>query len=164
MHHDTYISYSASSLIQSVLQFAMPDSTHSKAAIAARDAEAVAVHKNLSKKQRTAERAWYMGNQRNLARADRESKIYQQIDAMHEELRMYRQAKAGFALPKPTFKAGQSVLHWWASWMKTATQTPATYNTKHRPAWYSAEVCTYDRFGSMRYAGQLYTENLYNVY
>ena len=142
----------------------MPDSTHSKAAIAARDAEAVAVHKNLSKKQRTAERAWYLGNQRNLARADRESKIYQQIDAMHEELQMYRQVKAGFALPKPTFKAGQSVLQWCASWMKTAAQTPATYNTKHRPAWFSAEVCSYVRFGSMRYAGQLYTANQYDVY
>ena len=141
----------------------MPDSTHSMSAIAARDAEAVAVHKALPKRRRTEERAWFLGNERNLARADRESKIYQQIDAMHEELQMYRQEKAGFALPRPTFKAGQGVLQWWASWMKTAAQTPATYNTKHRPAWFSAEVCSYVRFGSMRYAGQLYTANLYNV-
>ena len=137
---------------------------HSSAAIEARDAEAVAAHHALSRKRKTIERAWILGNQRNLARADMESKIYQQIKGMHEELRMYRQAKAGFALPKPTFKAGQSVLHWWASWMKTAMQTPATYNTKHRPAWYSAEVCTDDRYGTIRHAGQLYTENLYNVY
>ena len=142
----------------------MPDSTHSKAAIAARDAEAVAAHHALPRKRKTAERAWFMGNQRNLARADRESKIYQAIDAMHEELRMYREAKAGFALPKPAFKQGQSVLHWWASWMKTAKQTPATYNTKHRPSWYSAEVCTYARYGTLRYAGQEYTENLYDVF
>ena len=93
-----------------------------------------------------------------------ESKIYQTIDAMHEELRMYREAKAGFALPKPAFKQGQSVLHWWASWMKTAKQTPATYNTKHRPSWYSAEVCTYAGFRTLRYAGQEYTENLYDVF
>ena len=137
---------------------------HSKAAIEARDAEAVAAHHALSRKRKTAERAWFLGNQRNLARADRESKIYQAIDAMHEELRMYREAKAGFALPKPAFKQGQSVLHWWASWMKTAKQTPATYNTKLRPSWYSAEVCTYAGFRTLRYAGQEYTENLYDVF
>ena len=60
---------------------------------------------------------------------------------MHEELQMYRQEKAGFALPKPTFKAGQSVLQRWSSWMKTAAQTPETHNKKHRPSWFSAEIC-----------------------
>ena len=142
----------------------MPDATHSKAAVAARDAEAVAAHKDLPKRRRTMERAWFLGNERNLARADRESKIFQAIDVMHEELQMFRQKEAGCSLPKPIFKAGQSVLQWWAPWMKTAAQTPATYNTKQRPAWFSAEVCSYDRFGSIRYAGQQYTANVYNVY
>ena len=137
---------------------------HSSAAIEVRDAEAVAAHHALSRKRKTMERAWILGNQRNLARADRESKIYQAIDAMHDELRMFREAKAGFALPKPAFKQGQSVLHWWAHWMKTAKVTPVTYNTKHRPSWYSAEVFTYAGFKTLRYAGQEYTENLYDVF
>ena len=133
-------------------------------AIAARDAEAVAVHYGLSKRRRTEERAWFKGNERNMARADRESKVYQQIDAMHEELQMYRQEKAGCAFPGPIFKAGQSVLQWWSSWMKTAAKTPSTYNKKNRSSWFSAEICSYVRHGTIRYAGQLTTANLYNVY
>ena len=137
---------------------------HSSAAIEVRDVEAVAAHHALSRKRKAMERARFMGNQRNLARADRESKIYKTIDAMHEELRMFCSAKAGFALPTPAFKQGQSVLHWWAHWMTTATVTPQTYNTKHSPAWYSAEILTYAGFKTLRYAGQEYSEHVYNVY
>ena len=137
---------------------------HSSAAIEVRDAEAVEVHQTLSRKRKATERCRTMANQYNLARADRESKIYQAIDAMHDELRAFREAKAGFALPKPAFKQGQSVLHWWAHWMTTATVTPKTYNTKHRPSWYCAEVLTYAGYKKLRYAGQDYTENLYNVF
>ena len=148
--------------------FAMPSkqspAKHSSAAIEVRDAEAVEAHHALSRQRKTMERCRPMANQRNLARADRESKIYQTIDAMHEELLMFREAKAGFALPKPAFKHGQSVLHWWAHWMTTATVTPKTYNTKHRPSWYCAEVLTYAGYKKLRYAGQDYTENLYNVF
>ena len=136
----------------------------SSAAIAVRDAEAIGVHLALSRKRKANERCWAIAEGYNMARADRESKIYQTIDAMHEELRMFREAKAGFALPKPAFKQGQSVLHWWAHWMKTAKVTPVTYNTKHRPSWYSAEVCTYAGFRTLRFAGQEYTENLYDVF
>ena len=133
-------------------------------AIAARDAEAVAVHYGLSKRRRTEERAWFRGNEHNLARADRESKVYQQIDAMHEELKMYREEKAGRAIHEPKFKTGQSVLQWWSSWMKSATETPLSYNKKNRPAWFSAEICSFNNYGTIRYAGQLTTSNLYNVY
>ena len=148
--------------------FGMPSkhspAKHSSAAIEVRDAEASESLHSLSRKRKALERCKTMANQRNLARADRESTIYQAIDAMHEELRMFRSAKAGFALPKPAFKQGQSVLHWWAHWMTTATVTPKTYNTTHRPAWYSAEVLTYAGFKTLRYAGQEYTENVYNVF
>ena len=134
------------------------------AAIFARDAEAVAVHYGLSKRRRAEERAWFKGNERNLARGDRESKVFQQIDAMHEELKMYREEKAGRAIPEPKFKTGQSVLQWWSSWMKSAAETPLSYNKKNRPAWFSAEICSYNNYGTIRYAGQLTTSNLYNVY
>ena len=56
------------------------------AAIFARDAAAVAVHYGSSKRRRAEERAWFKGNERNMARGYRESKVFQQIDAMHEEL------------------------------------------------------------------------------
>ena len=134
-------------------------------AIAARDAEAVAVHYGLSKRRRAEERAWFKGNERNLARGDRESKVFQQIDAMHEELKRYREEKAGRAIPEPKFKSVlQSVLQWWARWMKSAAETPLTYHKKTRPAWFSAEICSYNKYGTIRYAGQLTTSNLYNVY
>ena len=148
--------------------FGMPSkhspAKHSIAAIEARDAEASETHHAKSRKRKALERCRTMANQRNLTVADRESKIYQAIDTMHEELRILRSAKAGFELPKPAFKQGQSVLHWWAHWMTTATVTPKTYNTKHRPAWYSAEILTYAGYKTLRYAGQEYTENVYNVY
>ena len=98
------------------------------------------------------------------APGDRESKVFQQIDAMHEELKMYREEKAGRAIPEPKFKTGQSVLQWWSSWMKSAAETPLSYNKKNRPAWFSAEICSYNNYGTIRYAGQLTTSNLYNVY
>ena len=102
----------------------------STAAILARDAEAERVHQSLSKRRRAEERAWFKGNERNLARGDRESKVFQQFDAMHEELKMYREEKAGRAIPEPKFKTGQSVLQWWSSWMKSAAETPLTYQKK----------------------------------
>ena len=137
---------------------------HSSAAIEVRDAEALEVHLALSRKRKANERCRTMAEGYNMARADRESKIYQALDAMQDEMRALREAKAGFALPKPAFKHGQSVLHWWAHWMTTATVTPKTYNTKHRPSWYCAEVLTYAGYKKLRYAGQDYTENLYHVF
>ena len=136
----------------------------SKAEIIARDAEAVQVYQNLSKRKRAEQRAWFMGNERNMARGDRESKVFQQIDAMHAESKRYREEKAGCAIPEPKFKTGQSVLQWWAGWMKSASETPPTYNKKLRPAWFSAEVCSYHKYDTIRYAGKLTTSNLYNVY
>ena len=131
------------------------------AAILARDAEAERVHQGLSKRRRAEERAWFKANERNMARGDRESKVFQQIDAMHEELKRYREEKAGRAIPEPKFKTGQSVLQWWS---KSAAETPLTYHKKTRPAWFSAEICSYNKYGTIRYAGQLTTSNLYNVY
>ena len=108
----------------------------------------------LSKKQRDLQRAWRLGEQRNMKRGDRESKIYKAIDDMHEQL----------AIPPALFKCGQSVLQWWASWMKNALETPKTYNKKNRPWWFSAEITSYVRYGEIKYAGQTVTDHLYHVY
>ena len=67
-------------------------------------------------------------------------------------------------VPDPKFKCGQSVLQWWARWMKSAEETPQTYKKTLRPAWFSAEVCSFKEYGTLRYARQLCTANLYNVY
>lgn len=48
--------------------------------------------------------------------------------------------------------------------MKTAKDTPASYNKKSSPAWFSAEVCSYKEYGTIRYAGQMTTAHLYYVY
>ena len=68
------------------------------------------------------------------------------------------------AIPEPKFKCGQIVLQWWSGWMKIAEETPASYNKKSRPAWYSAKVCSYKEYGEIRYAGQMTNAHLYNVY
>ena len=136
----------------------------SSAAIEVRDADAMRVHLALPRKRKAIERVWAIAEGYNMARTDKESKTQQGLDVLQDELRALREAKFGHPLPKPAFKQGQSMLHWWAHWMTTATVTPKTYNTKHRPSWYSAEVLTYAGYKKLRYAGQDYTENLYNVF
>ena len=86
------------------------------------------------------------------------------IDVMHEELRRYRELELRVEIPPALFKCGQSVLQWWASWMKDAKETPASYNKKTRPAWFSAEVTSYCGYGDIKYAGQMIRAHLYNVY
>ena len=58
----------------------------------------------------------------------------------------------------------QSVLQWWAPWMKDAEETPASYNKKNRPWWFRAEVTSYRCYGDIKYAGQVTRDHQYNVY
>ena len=84
---------------------------------------------------------------------------------MHVELRKLRATASGVStIPLPQFMTGQSVLQWWAGWMVDATETPKTYKTKKRPAWFCAEVTSYKTYETVRYAGQVCTGNTYNVY
>ena len=39
--------------------------------------------------------------------------------------------------------------------MKDAKETPASYNKKTRPAWFSAEVTSFCGYCDIRYAGQM---------
>ena len=125
-----------------------------EAMVQCNDKEAADYWDGLSKKQRDLQRAWRLGEHRNMKRGDRESKIYKAIDDMHEQL----------AIPSALFKCGQSVLQWWASWMKNALETPKTYNKKNRPAWFSAEIASYCRYGDIKYAGQTMQAHQYHVY
>ena len=65
----------------------------------------------------------------NMARGDRESRIYQTDDRMHADLKAYKEMEMKVAVPDPEFKCGQSVLQWWAGWMKSAEETPQSWNS-----------------------------------
>ena len=43
---------------------------------------------------------------------------------------------------KPLFREGQSVMQWWAPWMKDAllNELPGTYSKRKRPSWFKADV------------------------
>ena len=124
-----------------------------------RDLEAEEYWEGLSKKQKTKERQWCMGSLRNQKTGDLESKLFQEIDAMHATLRLQ-----GVTIPEPKFKTGQSVLQCWAPWFKGAEDCPATYNKKNRPEWYVAEIVSYRGWQTIPYAGQKSTCNTYNVF
>ena len=65
--------------------------------------------------------------------------------------------------PPPKFAFGQSVHHFWASWMSTAkeNQVPKQLAKKGRPAWYSACINQEPTWGQCVYAGLPYTGWLY---
>jgi hypothetical protein len=42
--------------------------------------------------------------------------------------------------PAPQFMLGQSVLHFWASWMAAAKKPMHSISKSQRPKWYSAEI------------------------
>ena len=107
---------------------------------------------------------WILGEHRNMKRGDRESKIYMTIDVMHAELRRYRSQELRVEIPPAAFRCGQSVLQWWAPWMKDAPETPSHYNRKNRPAWFSAEIASYCGYGDIKYAGQTTRAHQYHVY
>ena len=48
--------------------------------------------------------------------------------------------------------------------MKDAKETPASYNKKTRPAWFSAEVTSFRGYCDIKYAGQMMRAHVYNVY
>ena len=136
----------------------------SSAAIEVRDAEAMQIHRALPRKRQALERIWARAEGYHMGRGDKESKTQQSLDMLQDELRALREAKFGHPLPRPAFKHGQSVLQWWAHWMVSAVTLPKTYKTTHRPAWYVGEVLSYAGYLQLRYAGQDFSENFYNVF
>ena len=118
----------------------------------------------LPKRERDRQRGRRLGEQNHMTRGDRESRIWMTLDAMHERLRWYRSQELRVEIPPAAFKCGQAVLQWWAPWMKDAEETPASYNKKNRPWWFSAEVTSYRGYGDIKYAGQVTRDHQYNVY
>ena len=83
--------------------------------------------------------------------------------ALHEQLRRYRAQELRVEIPPAASMCGQSVLQWWAPWMKDAPETPRHYNRRNRPAWFSAEIADYYRYGDIKYAGQTIRAHQYHV-
>ena len=104
----------------------------------------------LPKREKDRQRWRTIGEQNNMTRGDGESKICEWEHRLK--------------IPPALFKCGQSVLQWWAPWMKDAEETPASYNKKNRPWWFSAEVTSYRGYGDIKYAGQMTRDHQYNVY
>ena len=71
-----------------------------------------------------------------------------------------------------TFRPGQSILQWWAAWMKdcdTLGSAPKSYNNQKgtkfkRPAWFSGEVAAGPFEDSIVYADVPYKGECYQVY
>ena len=61
------------------------------------------------------------------------------------------------------FQPGQSVCHWWASWFKECSKAPKQCRGKKRPAWFSAEVLSYDGWQTRHYAGCQVEAHFYRV-
>jgi len=135
-----------------------------EATVQCNEEEAADYWGSLPKRQKDKQRMWILGEHRNMKRGDRESKIYMTIDVMHEQPRRYRSQELRVEIPAAAFMCGQSVLQWWAPWMKDAPETPPHYNRKNRPAWFSAEILSYCGYGDIKYAGQTIQQHQYHVY
>ena len=65
----------------------------------------------------------------------------------------------------PLYGAGQSVLHWWASWFESGEPRPKGKGKKKRPRWFSAEIGHPPVWAeNTLYAGFTYTGWLYAAY
>lgn len=145
-------------------------------AIIARDEEAKKIaYTSLSKRQKDKLRGKWYGEWRQMERGDRESKIFQSIDKENAKMQKsieklrdnLRRKRKRERLPDPKFKNGQSVLQWWAQWMKSAKEPPKKYGGKKgfaRPAWYSGDVLAFQEYGTILYAGVQVKDNLYRVH
>ena len=67
------------------------------------------------------------------------------------------ESESSSARPPPKFSCGQSVHHWWASWMCSPERAPQQLKQKKRPAWFSAQISTLPQWETGVYAGVEYT-------
>ena len=64
-----------------------------------------------------------------------------------------RACSAEPARPEPAFQMGQSVHHFWASWMHGAKVPRQTNKKKGRPAWYSTTIVSCPVWETLHYGG-----------
>ena len=93
-------------------------------------------------------------------------KLQQIIDDLQAKARIVATQRPAAAAPlEARFRAGQSVLQWWASWFKKEGPAPKVYGkrSKHkRPSWYSGELVSTPVWAeNMEYAGVKHTGWVY---
>ena len=66
----------------------------------------------------------------------------------------------------PTYRAGQSVLWFWAPWFATAAlnEAPETLKGRGRPKWFTAVITALAEARTVVYAGQIHNCQTYDVY
>ena len=122
------------------------------ATIHANDALAVAELGRQNKKARNQHRGLLFEIRAAMSYADRECLIQHALDQAH--VRAVSAESSAVAVPEARFKAGQSVLQWWASWFKDENVFGAApAKGKKRASWYSAEIIRPDGIKSIHYAG-----------
>ena len=102
----------------------------------------------LSKKHRKMEQGFAHQKLRKMRGAEIEGKLAEMA------------AKVATA-KEPKFRYGQSVLHWWSSWFKTASEPPTQLKKKSRPAWFDATIVLALGIEKVRYAGKEWHEHCY---
>ena len=79
------------------------------AAVQRRDDEAKAYYQGLPKREKTVKRAWMLGEQRNMQRGDRESRIFQTIGKMAADLKAYTEKRScAYTSPSPSSSAARA--------------------------------------------------------
>ena len=103
----------------------------------------------LPKRLRKLEEAYGRGELRNM------------YHAHYESVLMHHIMIAGAVGPKKSlFATGQAVHHWWAGWFKDAEEP----RVQLQAAWYDARIiCALD-VKRIKYAGQSFEENVYQVH
>ena len=93
-------------------------------------------------------------------------RLQQIIQDLEVEARIVRETKvASRPSTGPLYRAGQSVLQWWASWFKSGEPRPKGKGKKKRPRWYSGEIVHPPVWAeNTLYAGFTYTGWLYPAY
>ena len=123
------------------------------ATIHANDASAVAELGLQNKKARNQHRGLLFEIRAAMSYADRECLIQHALDQAH--VRAGSAESLAVSVPEARFKAGQSVLQWWASWFKDPNVFGAALlaKGKKRASWYSADIIRPDGIKSIHYAG-----------
>ena len=106
-----------------------------------------------SQKLRKLEKNFEKKEGEHMQHSDRESKLVEVLTAGGRDER-----------PPPKFQCGQTVHHFWASWMSEATAPPKQMKQKMRPKWYSALVTALPTWETGTYGGMEFTGWHYNAH
>jgi hypothetical protein len=123
------------------------------ATIHANDSLAVDELGRQNKRARNLAKAKLLMIRTAMSYADRECLIQHALDQAH--VRAVSAESSAVAVPEARFKAGQSVLQWWASWFSDPKVTGAVKQVKgrKRASWYSADIIRPDGIQDIHYAG-----------